>query len=243
MVILVLFAGAKVFASEVTDHPAQCFGKKIYPCSLRSLSGGLRFERAGMSYVLGSKSSIKFLMEDQIQILEGSLWVENSKDLQIFAHPHFGFGVSGEVFLQKNTDGTLLVRNLGGEVQFKSPYLFKQEALPVGFQNWYGRLNSQKQIDRGVFRAIEVAAFLKAWIPMSNLSVAEAKGRVLVWKESWSRAVEMSAQFYQEVVERRVASLEELDQQRARRQKAARDEQNKIRQLYRQKTGFSVDSH
>ncbi len=200
--------------------------------------GSLRFERNAATFVLGEKSALRFIADDKIQVLSGSLWIEEAKDLAVVVHPQFGFSASGSLFLQKTADGNIFVRNLEADIKFRSPFVFKGEALPAGFQNWYGRLNAQKQIDRGIFRPIEFASFLKAWLPMTHLSIAEAKGRVLVWKEQWSGALEASAHFYQEVVERRMASVELQDQQRAARQKAAQTEQNRIRQLYRQKTGF-----
>lgn len=235
-------ASKSTVQTSVVDNPVNCFAEKKYPCSLRSQTEGLKFERGSVVYVLGDKSSLKWISEDRIQLLQGRVWLQNAKDIAVMGHPQFEFSFSGEIFLQKQSDGNLLVRNLGANVQFHSPGVFKEESLPVGFQNWYGRLNFQKQVDRGILRAIDVTAFIKTWIPMSNLSIAEAKGRVHEWKESWNSAVEASAQFYQEIVERRLASQIELDQRRADRQKAALDERSRIRQLYRQKTGFAPDS-
>lgn len=226
--------------SPYVDLPQGCFTKKTFPCALRSTAGALKFESVSGSYFLGDLSSVRFTSANQIQLLSGSLWIERSQQLEFVANPELTLKLAGEFFLEKQKAGMVLVRNLNGVVEFDSRFLFKAESLPLGFQNWYGTLTTQKQINRGVIRPIEVLPFLKVWQPVAGLSPAETKARVHVYKQSWAEGVEISSQFYKEVVERRLASQAELDQRRVDRQKAALNEQKRIRQMYRQKAGFDL---
>lgn len=220
------------------DLPKNCITKKIFPCALRAVKGMLKFEQGSESYQLGEFGSIRFTGPGQFQLLSGSLWIEKSQNLRLVVNPALTMNINGEFFLEKQKNSILLVRNLNGSVSFTSAFLFKSESLPIGFENWYGTLTTQKEIHRGVLRPIEVLSFLKAWSPVAGLSAAETQKRVQFFKESWSENVESAANFYQEVVERRLASQEEQDQRIARRRQAELEEKKRLRQLYRQKAGF-----
>lgn len=239
--LLLLFFAVSLRAAPAllfVDLPKNCFAGKVYPCSLRSTNGMLKFERGSESYQLGAQSAVRFLKEDQVQLLTGSLWIEKSTSLQFIVNPEIKLTLDGDFFLEKQKESVVLVRNLNGVAGFQSRFLFKEESLPMGFENWYGTLTTQKQISRGVIRPIEALPFLKSWSPISGLSPAEVKKRVQFYRKNWSENIEVSTQFYQEVIERRLASQESLDQARVNRLKAASAEKSRIRQMYRQKAGF-----
>ena len=235
-----LSLGLQAETLSFVDLPKNCFAGKVYPCSLRSTGGMLKFEKGSEAYQLGPSSAVRFLQEDQVQLLSGTLWIEKSKNLRLKVNPELSLTLTGEFFLEREKDAVVLVRNLFGTTTFQSKFLFKEESLPVGFQNWYGTLNAQKQIDRGVIRPIEALAFLKVWNPISGLSPAEARKRVQAFRANWVENIEVSTNLYREIIERRLASQESLDQSRAQRQRAALEEKKRIRQMYRQKAGFDL---
>lgn len=222
---------------EFADSPAGCFSKNIYPCSLRVTGSFLSFEREFQKYHLGDGSAVLFLSADEIQLLQGVLWIRESKDLTVKVSPPLRMRISGEhIFQKKGLD--LHVFNVDGLVQFKSAFVFQSEALPKGFQNWYGQVDSSGQVSRGMIRPISMGDFLRAWMPVSGASLAEAKKMILHCKENWKDAVEISAGIYQEVAERRIASDQAKIRlsQEAKRRKLT--EQAQLRQMYRSKNGL-----
>ena len=226
---------------EVVDSPSRCFSQRVYPCSLRVTGGLLSFEKDSQKYQLADQSSLEILSVSKIKILQGSLWVKEARELQVQVSPVLTLKINGEVFMQKTSDTVLSVRNLSGQVGFESPHVFSNEFLPIGFENWYGPLDSQGQVSRGVIKPISMTDFLKVWIPVSGLSFAEMKRATKEYKELWREALDQSTSFYKEIVERRIASQEEKEREAQRMREAQQKEQAKLRKMFREKNGL-IDS-
>lgn len=220
------------------DSPEQCFVKHRYPCSLRVSQGFLSFERESQKYHLAEKSSLLFVSPSQVQLLQGRVWVQDSKSLRIKISSALQMTISGEWFFEKQMDSTLLARNLSGEALFNSKFVFAHESLPLGFQNWFGPVDSTGQISRGVIRPIAVADFLRAWLPLTGLSVAESKKRSQNYKSLWAGNVEQSATLYKQVVQRRLASQQEKAQKKADQRAKRLAEQAELKKMFRQKNGL-----
>lgn len=237
-ILSVLFLSAQAASPAFVDSPAHCFAKKSYPCSVRVMGSYLAFEREAQMYHLADRSAVLFLGPSEIQLMQGSLWVKDSKGLTVKVSPVFSFQVAGEIFLEKK-GLDLFVRNLRSEIAFDSKLVFASEALPVGFENWYGPLDVSGQVSRGMIRPIAMNEFLKAWIPVSGASIAEIKKQTLHYKNDWKGALELSSQIYQQVVERRIASQEEKALRAAQKRRSQLDEQARLRQMFRQKNGLN----
>jgi hypothetical protein len=174
--------------------------------------------------------------------LGGGAWVLKSQDLKVRISPLLTLQVTGEFFFRYQPDSTILVRNLSGEVKFHSARVFASEALPLGFQNWYGPLDASGQISRGMIRPIEMAAFLKDWYSMSGLSVAEMKTRVQEYREAWKDGLDLSSELYSQVVLRRIASVEEKERKKWERHQASERERRKLRNMFRDRNGLGPES-
>lgn len=222
----------------IVDSPMGCFSKKAYPCSLRVTEAYLAFERGENQFHLAENSALLFWSPSQVQLLQGKVWIRDSKELAVKISSSLQIHVTGEWFFEKQPDATMLARNLSGGARFESRFVFQSEALPVGFQNWFGQIDSSGQISRGVIRPIAQAPFLKSWLPVSGLPIALAKKRAANYKALWSEAVEQSASLYQQVIERRLASHEEKARRLAA-QKASREaERAQLKKMYREKNGL-----
>lgn len=241
LVLILMFSlslEASQFEKAFVDSPAGCFSAKKYPCSLKATGAYLNFEREAQKYHLADKSALIFWSESQVQLMQGKLWIVDSKELSLKVSPALHLKFSGEFFIEKQPDATMLVRNLNGIVFFESKYVFANEALPVGFQNWFGPMDSSGQISRGVIRPIVLADFLKAWMPISGLPVSIAKKNMLSYRELWKEGVEQSAQLYQQIIERRLASHEEKARKLNARKQALQNEQKLFKKMFREKNGL-----
>lgn len=226
------------------DLPKGCHSRQVYPCQVRVNGGFLAIEQGGQSLQLADQSALSFLASNEVQILAGSLWVRKSQDLTVRMSPLLALSLSsGEFFFSRQSDSALLVRNLAGEVGFESDRVFANEVLPVGFQNWYGPLNTNGQISRGMIRPIDMAAFLKDWLSMSGLSRAEMRHQIESYRESWKDGLELSVELYSQVVSRRIAAVEEKERKKQERLSALRQERLRLRNMYRAKNGLEPSDH
>lgn len=239
--LLLVSLKAEASGGGFVDLPHQCFQKKSYPCQIRVSGNFLSFERSGNRFHLAEKSSLRFRSESEIQLLEGHVWVKDSKNLKVYSSPVLSFQVHGEWFFSKKDREDLAASNLNGEIEFLSKYVFSSESLPVGFQNWYAGLDSTGQVSRGVIRPIEMKEFLKNWIPVSGTSFAGMKKAAHEYKQRWSEALAKSSDLYQEIVERRLASHEEKKRREIERQRQAEREKSQMRRMFREKNGMSPD--
>ncbi len=239
--IFTFLAGLPVAQAAMgfVDLPKGCFGKEVYPCQVRVSGGFLTIERSGLQMHLSDQSSLSFLSQNEVQLLSGQIWVRKSQNLNLRLSALLKMKLSGEWFFERAADATILARNLQGDVRFESSKVFENEALPVGFQNWFGGLDATGQISRGLIRPIEMAAFLKEWLPLSGFSRAEMQSQIGEYRELWKEGPEISAQFYGQVVSRRLAAVEEKERKQQERAEALRQERLKIRNMYRNRNGLA----
>ncbi len=167
-----LATGATLHAERLAfvDSPTSCLARNIYPCSVRSLQGSLRLERAKAVVVLGPGSALQFHAANEAQLLTGKAWIEKSEGMDLRVSSKLKISLSGEFFVIKDLE-KITLQNLQGEAHFKSPLVFANESLPVGFENWYGRITTGGTIERGMIRPLSLTPFLKNWIPLSGLSI------------------------------------------------------------------------
>ncbi|MEZ0391719.1 MAG: hypothetical protein ACAH59_05860 [Pseudobdellovibrionaceae bacterium] len=236
--LIVHQAQAEISPEGFIDSPSKCFSQRKYPCSLRVSRRMHSFEREAQRYHLGENGALLFLSESQIQLMQGVLWIQSSKDLEVKSSSALSMKLSGEWLLEKRPDTSLLFRNLKGSIDFQSKFVFTNESLPVGFQNWYGPMDSSGQISRGMIRPLVLKDFLQVWIPLSGLSLAEVKRQTADYKKTWGNTVEQSSKFYQQVAERRLASQEEKARKLAAQKASRQQEQSDFRQMFRKKNGL-----
>lgn len=227
--------------AQVVDLPRDCFSQRKFPCQIRSSAGFLAFELGSQKYHLGPKSSMEIQSIDQISLLQGDLWVKDSMDLSFKISPALKMVLNGEWLLRKAPEARTQVFNLAGESKFISKFVFPSESVPTGFENWYGLMDSNGEVSRGVIRPIQITGFLKTWIPLSGLSMAEIRKATSVYRSQWGDSLEKSANLYREIVERRLASQE--DRVRRSQEKRRQDESEKaqLRRMYRERNGLAGD--
>ena len=216
LILIVTSAQALWGSSGFVDLPEGCLNRKAYPCLLRATNSSVRLEHGAQIFTLAEKASMQFFTKDEFQILDGSVWVNAAVPLVV--------RLPGEVKVHWK-----------GEFLVDSPRVFENESLPVGFENWYGKITTAGWLDRGMIKPIAAGEFVKQWAPFSGLSVADAHRKILFFKEAWEANVGQASDLYQEVVRRRMASVEEKEHLKQDQAEKARQERQTFKKLYRQK--------
>ena len=225
-------------SAAYVDFPEACFAQKKYPCTMKTISVPLQMEISENQYLLGQDSSLQFQSQDVVQLLKGKVYLNFQKNSELRLNPNISVKFSGEVFLEKTSDAMMKMKNLNAQIEFESRHVFASEALPTGFENWYGPLAENGQILRGVMRPIDKESFISAWMPMVSLPVTETRRKMKQYLDLWSGAVEQSAQLYQEVAQRRLASDKEKIDREEQKQRKKDEEKDQLRRLYREKNGL-----
>lgn len=219
------------------DEPAQCFVKEGYPCAVRSLEP-LRLQRGDDVYQFAAETSVVWLSVDDLRVLEGRIWIEKSAKLSLHMLGSDAITIDGEFLVTREKDQNLAIMNLNGSVKFPEKGFLKSEALPVGFQNWYGRRDTNGVVQRGVLRPIEVPSFVATWAKTGSATRVARGEKLKQYRELWKGNVEQSAELYKNIVERRIASQEDSRAALRRRQQKADEERARLRQMFREKNNL-----
>lgn len=240
--MILFLAIDETFSSPLVDNPQKCYREQKFPCALVAADGNLMISKEGIEIRMRENSVLEFSSPSVIQILKGEAWLKSSRWLKLRMAPGLELQYKGDLLLSKSTDGSVNILNLDAEIDFEKSHLFVNESLPIGFENWYSLMRNNSGIARGIIRPIDKARFVKDWSRYSLLSLAESRKILSHYEEIWAPAIDEAAQFYQEIVQRRLASIEEAETQERLRRKRVTDERAALRKMYRQKLGLEPDS-
>ncbi len=230
----------QAYALGLVDEPEKCFSQRIYPCSITSRDGNLKIVRDDLQINMSEDSVVTFEDERRLKILKGHLIFSSAHPVDMMVSSLLAFKVKGEIFAMIESPKTVRLYNLNAEIDFIKGKLFQSEVLPVGFENWYSGLNAHKQIDRGLIAPIERLSFLKKWGSVSLDSVAESRKKMKNYDKVWGDSVADASQFYQEVVERGIASENEKIAREIERKNKREKEKAFFRRMYREKVGLEA---
>jgi hypothetical protein len=98
--------------------------------------------------------------------------------------------------------------------------------LPPGFENWW-EVGGQ-----GILKPFPIKHTLADWNRWLGLPSKEARDRITKYQEAWKDRAQASAQLYEEIVQRRIASSEEAELQRQEFARRLREETNEFRRKF-----------
>jgi hypothetical protein len=225
------------------DEPAGCWGARKIPCAVRATKAGEAFyySRPGAESfqfeLIAAKKASWLLQQEGLKLLEGELWVKSSRDLRVETNQIFAVA-QGEFWIQLQGSKTEL-KNLEAEftrLQMTGlPGDGKRVSLPVGFENWYGGLNSDGDLNVGVLRPIDRVPFFSSWARQMKVSKPLAVEKIEKWREIWQAATDASSELYARVVERKIASEENRLREVQRRKDEAASEKRQLLQMFRER--------
>lgn len=239
LILLMLGCGSQAIARDLwVEEPKKCAQNKEFPCAIRALEP-FRMEKSGQVYHFGRASTVVWNRESEIQLLEGDLWIEKSQGLVLKHTTDTIFKVDGELFLSKSKVDRLEIYNLNGKVEFPKNGFFLNEALAVGFQNWYSGRMQDNRFERGLMKPISFKSFAKQWSVVGEVDKGQRVELLKGYAQLWKNNVDEASQFYQAVVQRRIASLSERASQAEARTVNTEEERRQLLKLYRQKNYIS----
>lgn len=237
-VILLLFLPMLSWASEeqsapiYVDEPKSCFELHQFPCAIRFIQNSKKLE-SDQAQIFGMKgTSLLLNSPESLRLLEGLLFLESQKPIQI------QLGVvnlqsTGEVLIEKSDTARVAISQFSGEAQVSAVFHQKKMQIPTGMSQWFSGTNQKGEMEMGVLSPVDFKKALPLWRDLTTYSKVVAKNKIQIYRQNWKEAVEVSANFYKEIVERRIASETEVRMQRERRLEMEKKEREKLRQLFR----------
>ena len=135
--------------------------------------------------------------------------------------------ITGEAWVVKEKD-QMKLRQFAGNTEVKNGPS-THEVLAQGFENWWTLAGE------GIMRPMRTRSIMPAWNHFMLLPGLEAKEKIAHYRELWKEAVEQSADLYQEQLQRRIASVEQGQDQAAARSAAKIRNQANLRRLFRER--------
>jgi hypothetical protein len=241
VLILIIVLTLSSAGIAMVDLPAGCWQSQKVPCAVRASHAGEAFtyHQAGgqaMEFELVAEKKASWVVQvDGIKLIQGEFWVKSSKDLIILSNS-ISAQVNGEFWIDVKEDITE-IKNLQAEfkkLQMTGSVQGEEDVtLPVGFENWYGTLNSEGKLNMGVLRPIDRAPFFSTWARHMKISKAVAVAQIEKWKEIWTGAVAASSELYARVIERKIANEEAKRRELQRRIDEEAAEKRQLRQMFR----------
>ncbi len=234
LLLLFIYAPASQAKSELIDEPRGCFATLRFPCAVRASFSPQKLDVKGVQASLNQGTSVILYSEKKWRLLEGQMWLRSSSDFQL-STGFVQFSLNGDSWIDFISDEKVFVQNLIGSFKVSSPLIKLNQAIPVGFGNWYSLIDSDGNLSQGILKVIEPRKFVPEWAEVARLPKKQAIVVIDSYRKSWKGNVEASAQLYQEVVNRRLASIERRQIIKARRAKAEFDERARLRRMFRER--------
>ncbi len=210
-----------------TDQPEGCWLKPSdgSSCAIRASKSEWVMTRDDQKIFLGSGATVIRSAEGlgKLRLVSGSIWIESESEIKL-ENLGYEFTVQGESWWVK-TEGRVAVQVFSGFA--RTPFQSAQDTVLAGFENWW-ELGS-----RGVAKPFVAEKTLRDWNRWILLPKDKVTAKIQSYRKNWKDRIEISSNFYQEVVDRRLATAESRERRAEERMKNQARERQKIRQMFR----------
>jgi hypothetical protein len=229
---------------HVFQRPQMCVLKKIYPCFMDTAHSSEYLPLPKMDIFLSSKSRIEFISATRVRLLQGKVLVrKKTEEAIVQVESSSGvWDIQEMAMFLKSQDIHTRSLALQGSVVYHGKAGGQNFLLSQGFENWYQGTSTDGLPWMGVMQPLNIGKLFPL-LPKS-LFLHEQKTQWLSeWKKNILEAQTQASDFYQEQVERKIASQEDAQRQLEQHQHRQLQEKKRILKIYRSKQDpdFSQD--
>lgn len=235
--VLCFFIDVHLLNAEGVFYPDRCWGKTD-PCAVdNDSSKSLHLSTEGLTVHLAAKSVLKKLNDGAADLARGTMLAK--ADGEFRWHSPFGevFCKACEVMLTR-TENSLEIHSLRGEVSVQRKGDDEKYELPTGFSILLSAVRSDGRANLDFPQASALPPLLKSWAKVYPGTPDEFKKDVRAYLEIWREAVEVSTTMERKEVDRTIASAAAEQSKEEAIRKARWLEDQKLRQLFREKNNF-----
>lgn len=186
------------------EKPESCIQKKINNCAIHVV--GAAFHKTNSEFKIhgAEGSTLMRIQEKEWRLISGALWVEKAEDFDVQTPYAMIHGYSGEFWVIQKKD-KIFIRNIDAAISVSLTDGRKVE-LPVGFEFWVGRINSDGLTEFGMIQPIDFKDHLVLWNALYTGSKSKFLKDVKALKEKSAESIEAGARIYQIATERKLAA-------------------------------------
>ncbi|MFS4460013.1 hypothetical protein [Bdellovibrio sp. HCB2-146] len=216
-------------SGDLLQQPEACLQTKG-SCVVQAPATEFVFQREGLSLRAPPQATLERKSEKEWRLIQGSVWVEKGHKVSVetvFAEVR---SRDGEFWVLEK-EGRFWIRNISADltVHLRDG---KELPLPAGFEFWVSGINTKAQNEFGVLQPISLKNHLKDWAQLYPGTSEQFKKDVQELKENWKSLASKSGDIYQQVTNRRLASIAEAKRQEQIRKDNALAEQKRVKELY-----------
>jgi hypothetical protein len=195
-------------AREIIQLPAKCLEAKSAGCAASTRAGERFVLILGESRItLGSQTAVLMDDERRLRLVKGMLWIEAGSAVSIASEFGEARIEKGEFWLAKTHD-RVTVTAIEGEVELRPRGAQQGIFVPAGLENYMSRVRSDGIAGTGGPVPLNSRFHIKRWARLFDGTPAEFKEKVMAFQEKWREAARQSAEIHQQLLARKVASLE-----------------------------------
>ncbi|XGC79413.1 hypothetical protein ACES2L_08740 [Bdellovibrio bacteriovorus] len=217
-------------SGDILEQPVACMKSKE-TCAIQVMGAGFHYAKKDKKLHAGSGSALMRLSQNQWRLVKGSLWVEESKGLEVDTLHGSLSAKYGEYWVIEK-EGRILVRNIDSDltVTFRDG---KTLQVPEGFEFSMEGLGVDGRSQYSMVKPIDMKDHLPLWNSLWQGSKADFVAKVKRTKEYWGDLTQKSADLYQALVERKIASDQEAQQKLEEKKRRQALEKAQMREMYR----------
>lgn len=192
------------------------------------LSAEVKLKASGFDEprVLSSRDGII----DGSRILQGSHWIRRpGRKLYQTPYGNLEASKSADFYVSFEKQRVYVVNHKGVlKVRLKDESVVD---IPPGFEFWFSEIQDNRKNKMGLISPVDMSSYVEKLREVWNGKFPEFKKEVVSLHRSWGDRVQMASQFYKRLVERKLASAEEVRRQeefKKGQRRAQRDEHRKL---------------
>lgn len=231
------FADIQILSAEAVFYPAKCWGKKD-PCAVENDSSkSLHLESKGLVVHLSAKSVLKKIDGQAADLARGTMFAKAEGEFRW--HSPFGDVVckNCEVILNRD-ENSLEIHAIHGDVAVQRKGDSSKYDLPPGFSVLLSTVRPDGKGDLDFPQASALRPLLKSWAKVYPGDADQFKKDVGAYMDYWREAVEVSSDMERKEADRVIASAASEEARIEALRKARWLEDQKLRQLFREKNNF-----
>lgn len=214
------------------QKPEGCYGNKNNPCVFSSGEKILKLQLSNGILNLKNSTTLERNDKNHFQYLNGTIWIQSNEKMVIDSLYGSVESDRGEFWIVEN-DKKITIRSVIGLVKVNINSVTLE--IPEGFQVWISGKDNTGKNTYGVPENIPIESHLKLWSELFTGTRAEFKERVSILKSLYKDKNVDSAEFYQRIADRHVASVNEKKLAAQREAQRRKQYLQELRKLYFEK--------
>lgn len=219
---------------HVLQEPHNCI-LKASKCAVFNKANSFIL-KVGESLVgLGSGASVYRISNNEVILMAGKIWVRAAEKFTVYATHGLYKWEKGEALFEKSSE-RVIGTGISADLLMLPRGHNEAYELPIGFTNWMTPVALNGKAGVGIPQTTNLTWVVETWSGIYQGRAETLKKELEEYKAKWQLAIDVTAPWHKEMIDRRIAQVEAWRARQARL-KALREAENaRLRKLFRNRT-------